>query len=147
VRGTRRFRISLRVTSDLLRISRRLRVALAYLGVPVFILILPVGGVVGVIPPFCIRVGFTLLRQLVLGVAIVLFAVSSMLFMSLYYARRADFLYWHSLALGVIAVGFVAGLLYWVMGDPLNWTTRAAQYVGGIYFLITVSTTVRATRS
>jgi hypothetical protein len=140
--------ISMRVTSDLLRISRRMKAALAYLGVVVFVLILPVGGMVGVIPPFFIEgMGFTFLRQLVLGAAIVLFAVSSVLFMSLYYARRVSFLYWYSLALGVIAVGFVAGLLYWVMGDPLNWTTRAAQYVGGIYFLITVSTTVRATRS
>jgi hypothetical protein len=52
-----------------------------------------------------------------------------------------DLLYWYSLALGVIAVGLVAGL-YRVMGDLLNWTSRIAQYVSGIYFLITVSTTL-----
>jgi hypothetical protein len=50
-----------------------------------------------------------------------------------------DLRYWYSLALGEIAVRLVAGL-YRVMCDLLNWISRIAQYVGGIYFIITVST-------
>lgn len=83
-------------------------------------------------------VGPTLLRQVVLGTAVVLFAISSVVFMIIYCTSKSDVLYWYSLALALIAIGLFAVSIQKVVGSPLGWAGRTAQYVGGMYFLITV---------
>ncbi|MFQ6067782.1 MAG: PAS domain S-box protein, partial [bacterium] len=56
---------------------------------------------------------------------------------------KSDFLYWYSLALALIAVGLSVGFLEKAVGSPIGWGGGFAQYLGGIYFLIAVSTVIR----
>ncbi len=49
---------------------------------------------------------------------------------------KINFLYWYSLSLGLIAISLLAILLQRVVGDPMTWTARIAQYLAGVYFLI-----------
>ncbi len=121
---------------------------LAYLGVLVFMALLTIASLQGAIPPFFIQgVGPTLLRQVVLGTAAALFAMSSLLFMIFYSKSRSEFLYWYSLALALIAAGLSAVFLQKAVGSPIGWTGRSTQYLGGIYFIIAVLTALRGARA
>jgi len=120
---------------------RKSRLIIAYLGVLVFAALLTIASLQGSIPPFFIQgVGPTLLRQVVLGTALALFALSSILFMRRYSKSKSPILYWYSLALALIAVGLSAVFLQRAVGGPIGWTGRSAQYLSGIYFLIAVLT-------
>jgi len=139
--------ILLGVTSEVLRF-RKLRLIITYLAVLVLIALLTIASLQGVIPTFFIQgEGPTSLRQGVLGTALFLFAISSIMFMKLYSESKSDLLYWYSLALAMIASGFFAIFFSRVSGSPVAWAGRCAQYVGGIYFLIAVLTTIRGART
>jgi len=136
------------VTSETVSKRRKLQMILAYLGVLVFMALLTIASLQGAIPPFFIQgVGPTLLRQVVLGTAVALFAISSLLFMGLYSTSKSDFLYWYSLALALIALGLAAVFLQQAVGSPTGWAGRSAQYLGGIYFLIAAITAIRGART
>jgi len=125
---------------------RKLRLTIAYLGVLVFAALLTMASLQGSIPPFFIQgVGPTLLRQAILGTAVALFALSSILFVRRYFKSKSPILYWYSLALALIAVGLSAVFLQRAVGGPIGWTGRSAQYLGCIYFLISVLTAGRGT--
>jgi len=114
-------------------------VILAYLGVLVFTALLTITSIRGAIPPFFIQeLGPTLLRQVVLGTAVALFGISSLLFMRLYSKSKEAFQYWYSLALALIAVGLSAVFLQKAVGSPIGWAGRSAQFLGGVYFLVAV---------
>jgi PAS domain S-box-containing protein len=98
----------------------------------------------GALPPFFIPgIGPTLFRQGVLGTAVALFAISSFLFMRLFFKSKSDSLYWYSLALALIAIGSCGVFLQKGVGSPIEWAGRLAQYVGTIYFLTAVLTAMR----
>jgi len=127
--------------------ARNVKVILAYLGVLVFTALLAIASLQGALPPFFIQgVGPTMVRHAVLGTAVALFAFSSLIFMVRYARSKADFLYWYSLALALLAVGLLAMLFQDAVGSPIGWTGRSAQYLGGIYFLIASLTTARGAR-
>jgi len=141
---------TLALTGVALQVSsfRKLSLILVYLGVLVFAALLTVASLQGATPPFFIQgVGPTLLRQTVLGTALALFALSSILFMRRYSKSKSPILYWYSLALALIAVGLSAVFLQRAVGGPIGWTGRSAQYLGGIYFLIAVLAGGRGTRT
>lgn len=136
------------VTSERALKRGKLNVTLAYLGVLVLTALVTIASLQGAIPPFFIQgVGPTLLRQVVLGTAVALFALSSLLFMRRYSRSKSGLLYWYSLALALIAVGLSAVLLQKAVGSPIGWVGRSAQYLGGIYFLTAVLTTMRGARA
>lgn len=87
--------------------------------------------------------GGTLLRQIILSSATALFAVSGLVLLAVYFRSRTVFLYWFSLGLLLVAAGLLAIGFQKNIGDPINWLGRGAQYVGGIYFLIGIATTLR----
>jgi len=121
---------------------------LAYLGVLVVLALLAIAGLQRAIGPFFIQgLGPTLVRQAVLGSAVSLFSISSLLFMRLYSRSESDFLYWYSLALALVAIGLSAVFLQKAVGSPIGWAGRSAQYLGGIYMLIAVLTATRELRS
>ena len=123
---------------------RKLKVMLAYLGVLVFMAVLTVALLQGALPPLFIQgIGPTLFTQWVLGAAVVLFAISSFLFMRLFSKSKSDFLYWYWLALALIAIGSSGVLLQKAVGSPIGWAGRSAQYLGSIYFLTAVLTAIR----
>jgi PAS domain S-box-containing protein len=127
------------VTSEKVSNHRKSKVILAYLGGLAFTTVLTIASIWGAIPPFFIQeLGPTLLRQVVLGTAVALFGISSLLFRRLYSKSKEAFQYWYSLALALIAVGLSAVFLQKAVGSPIGWAGRSAQYLSGIYFLIAV---------
>ena len=132
------------VTSEQVWRRRKLKVMLAYVGVLAFTAVLTIAVLQGAIPFFFIwGIGPTPLGQGVLGTAAALFAISSLLFMRAFFKSKSDFLYWYSLALALIAVGLTSVFLQKAVGSPFGWAGRYAQYLGSIYFLIALSTTIR----
>lgn len=120
----------------------------AYVGVLTFVIMLAIMSLLGLMPIFFIQgVGPTLLRQIVLGTSIILFAISALLFMWQYSQSKSDFLHWYYLALLLLAIGLSAVFLQKTVGSPIGWTGRIAQYLGGIYLLLAVLTTIKKART
>jgi PAS domain S-box-containing protein len=119
----------------------------AYLAVFILIGLLVIATANNLTPVFFIQgAGPTLLRQIVLGGAIGLFAVSAFLLTMLYLRSKADFLYWYSLALFLIATGLACVFFEKAVGSPIGWLGRSAQYLGCIYLLVAVLSAVRDVR-
>ncbi len=115
-----------------------------YAGVLSFTTLLTVASLEGLVPPFFVLgVGQTPLRMVVVGSSAALFAVSSLLFARLCLSSKSDTLYWYFLALGMTSVGILAIFFGRAPGDPISWTGRTAQFLGGIYFLQAVLTAFR----
>ena len=83
-------------------------------------------------------VGPTLFRAEVLGASLMLFSYSSIVLIRDYSRSHALILYWFSLALALVAVGFLSALLGRVPGGPFSWLGRIALAVGGIYFIVSI---------
>ncbi|MBI4284747.1 MAG: PAS domain S-box protein, partial [Chloroflexi bacterium] len=91
----------------------------------------------GVMPAFWIPgVGGTFLRQVVINSAVVLLAISGASLMLFYYRNRVTFNYWYSLALILLALGYLTVGFANAPGDTFSWLGRVSQYVGGVYFIV-----------
>ncbi len=91
--------------------------------------------------------GPTLIRQLVLSCAVSAFLVSSFIFMQIHFKTRVSFLYWYSLSLLLVAQGLGVMLFLKDLGSLMNWTGRAFQYAGGVYFLAAIMGAFKEARS
>ena len=121
----------------------RVYAAAAYMSTLILITLCIIAALRGWMPPFFLQdSGFTLLRMAVLGTAMALFALSSILFL-ISFARWSGFAYWFGLGLTLITIGLIAALLAKAIGTPLGWTSRAARYIGCLYMLIGILTSVR----
>ena len=139
--------VTLGVTASVSRL-RRTRLVLVLLGAPLFTLLITVASLQGITPVYFVQgQGPTLVRQVVIGAATALFAISSLLFMRVYSKSKIDTLFWYSLALALSAIGMYALFVTKATGSPQAWAGRSAVYVAGVYFLVSVLTTVRATRA
>ncbi len=117
---------------------------IAYAGVLSFATVFTIASLEGLVPLFFVLgVGQTPLRMAVVGSSAALFAVSSILFARLCFSSKSDTLYWYFLALGMTSVGTLAIFFGRAPGDPISWTGRAAQFLGGFYFLKAVLTAFR----
>lgn len=126
---------------------RKLRLSLAYLGMLVFIALMTIASLQGIIPRFYVQeTGPTMLRQTVVATAIILFAISSILFMKTYFKTKSEILYWYSLALVLIALALFSFLLQQNVGDPFGWTGRMAHYLGSVYLLVAVIVPIRKSK-
>lgn len=122
----------------------KVQVILSYVLVSVFMVLLMVASVLGVTPPFFVQgIGPTPLRGMVVVVALMLFSISSIALMRLYFMSKADVLWWYSLALSLIAVSQFAWLLQKTVGSPLSWLGSSAAYLAGVYLLTAVLTAAR----
>ena len=120
-------------------VNQRRYLASGYLGVLAVVLLTALAAVRDITPPFFVQgVGPTLLRQLIVMIAIFLFVISSSSMMVRFADKRMRFLYWCSLALALLAVGFGGIFLQPAVGSPMGWIGRIAQYLAGIYFIIAV---------
>jgi len=115
---------------------RRLMVLSGFGGTLILIAIMIAATLEGVVPLFWGDVGPTPIMQVVLSMAAVLFALTSVYTMVVYFQNRGNVLYWYSLALGLTTLGLVGIAVMKVVGSPIAWAGRTAQYFGGIYFLI-----------
>ncbi len=120
---------------------------LGYCGMPILLAFITLLTLAGMTPAFFIEgVGPTPLRQLVLGMAIGFFSASFLLFLRFYLRQKSEFLYWYSLALGLLAIGLLIVFFQKVVGGPIGWVGRGAQYLGAIYFIFAVLAAMRSAR-
>ena len=87
--------------------------------------------------------GVTPFDRAVLYCAIALFGLSAVMLRLGVPSTTSRFRRWYSLGLGLIALGLVAVSLQLKIGDPLNWVGRASQYLGAVFMLAAVVSTVR----
>jgi hypothetical protein len=99
------------------------------------------------VPDFFVSgVGPTLIREQVLGLAILLFSYSSIILMRNYSRSRDSILFWFSLGLASISIGFLSAFFGSFPGGPFSWLGRISLAVGGIYFLVAIALAYRGTR-
>jgi PAS domain S-box-containing protein len=128
--------------------TRKILLVLAYSAAAWVILLLGFLSFKGVLPRFYLPyIGPTLIRQFVLGTALILFALSSVIFLRIYYHSRSNFFYWYSSALTLFAGGLMGVFMMRTLDDPINWIGRMSQYLGGVYLLVAVMIAVRMART
>ena len=126
----------------------RLKVAIAYAATAVFIFLVAVAALLGVAPLFFIQgKGPTALRQVVLGMAVVLYLASSTLTLVLFVKKRSDFHFWFGLSMLMIGMGLFAFFIQRSVGSPIGWLGRAGQYIGCVFALVAVYHAFKTARS
>ncbi len=75
-------------------------------------------------------IGPTFAGRVVLGSAIVLFTLSSIIFNILFKRNGQKLLQWYSTGLALVAIGLTGVLLQKAVGSPIGWAGRFAQYTG-----------------
>ncbi len=83
-------------------------------------------------------IGPTLLRQQVLGTATGLFSYTAIVLVRSYRKSGETILYWFSLGLASISVGFLSAFLGKVPGGLFSWLGRISVALGGVYFIIAI---------
>ena len=116
---------------------RKVRLILGCAGVVILFGIITLLTLYEFLPSFFINgVGVTLVDQVIYAIIVILFSVSSILFLRQYLKSKSSVLYWYTLALILDAIGSF-GLTFQVrFSDIVVWTGRVGIYVGTIYFLI-----------
>ncbi len=128
--------------------KQKLAVIPAYASIMVFSLLFSFATVQRVVPPFFIQgSGPTALRQIVLGLSIFLYGLSSLFFLNNYFRSKSDFLYWYSLCLAMMALGLFAFYIQKIVGSPIGWVGRTSNYVGTVFALTAILAAVRSGKS
>jgi len=83
-------------------------------------------------------VGPAPLRGQVLGLALVLFTYTTFALLRDYASTGSSILYWFSLGLALVSIGFLSALLGKVPGGLYSWLARFSVAVGGIYLLLAI---------
>jgi PAS domain S-box-containing protein len=140
--------MTVRATSMWVGTSKKKKAAYLYAGASLAVALVAVLASTGHFPTYFVQgVGPTLLREAVLAIALVLFGLSSFYFLTRYYRTRQPFLYWYGLGLSLIMLCLAAIFLQVVVGSPIGWVGRSAQYLAGIYFLAAVVSVLRSART
>jgi PAS domain S-box-containing protein len=119
-------------------INRKPIVVAAYIGSILLIGLIIVLVFSGWLPVFLTPTGPTPMRLAILGVIIILLFGSSLLFAWRYFRVKSLILYWYSLGLALFGLAIVAAFLTVGLGDIMNWISRLAIYISGVYFLLAV---------
>jgi PAS domain S-box-containing protein len=125
--------------------SRRTAVWGLYAGLGIFVIFLSIASLRGLTPVFALpQGGFTPVRNATLGIAVLGFAVSALLFARRREARRSDFLFWGTLGMALLSIGLGGLFLQRGVGTLVGWCSRSAQYVGSAFLLLAVARAWRA---
>jgi len=120
-------------------VRRRWKLFAAYVSAPVLVFSLFLLSINGIMPQFFINgVGWSPLRQTVMAAAFILFVYSSSYMMTRFLWKKELYLYWYSLALALLAVMIICFYIQPAVGSPVGWVGRSAQYLAGIYFIVSV---------
>ena len=87
--------------------------------------------------------GGTLVRYFVLISAIAMFVLSAGLLHANQRAARLPFTSWYALALLLLAVGLFGVMIQLSLGSVVNWLSRTAQWLGGLYLLFAAIASLR----
>jgi PAS domain-containing protein len=90
--------------------------------------------------------GGTPVRYLVLISAISMFVLSASLLLIGQRAARLPFTSWYALALLLLAVGLFGIMIQLSLGSVVNWLSRSAQWLGGLYLLFAAIASLRASQ-
>ncbi len=105
--------------------------------------LLVLGAVVEVIPDFTTpRGGFTPLRQAVLGSAVLGFLIAAVLYARLHIRTQTRFSRWFCLGLAMLGVGLASVGAAPAPATPLSWLGRIVQWLGGVYMLLAILSTI-----
>ena len=102
-------------------IKRRFVLTVSYSVTVLFVIILTVLTLLGLTPTFFMAESPTLLRQSIVAITIILFTLSCLILFRSYLQSKSKVLYWHSLALGLFAIGFLSLTLQNQAGDGFSW--------------------------
>ena len=87
--------------------------------------------------------GGTLVRYAVLISAIAMFVLSAGVLHANQRVARLPFTSWYALALLLLAVGLFGIMIQLSLGSVVNWLSRAAQWLGGLYLLFAALASLR----
>jgi PAS domain S-box-containing protein len=118
----------------------------AYLGSIILSALVALLAVKGAFPRFFIQgTGGTDIRQIVLGLSILMFGLTAALLGK--HKKLSSFSYWYMLAMLMLAAGLLGVMLQQSFSNILSWTGRAAQYLGGVYMLVAAIASMRESNS
>ena len=118
--------------------NRKALLVVAYLVSVVFVVANSIVVLSGRYPVFFSASGPTLLRQVVLGLAVFLFAVASIIFGIQYVKSKSPSLYWYALAIGLFSIGLFSAFEVKVLGDVPTWLGRISLYAGTAYLVAAI---------
>jgi hypothetical protein len=87
--------------------------------------------------------GGTPVRYLVLLSAITMFVLSAGILKVSQRTAHLSFISWYSLALLMLSVGLFGVMIQLSLGSVVNWLSRTAQWLGGIYLLLAAFASLR----
>jgi PAS domain S-box-containing protein len=128
------------------RTARLTLVTMVYITLLILIAMLSWVALSGLTPPFVIQGGFSMIRQIILGLGTLFFFIAAVFYGILNRRSRSDFIYWYSLGLGMFSIGILGILIQPSLGSILGWTGRSAQFLSGAYFVIAAIVIVREAR-
>jgi PAS domain S-box-containing protein len=120
--------------------NRKGLLTIVYLSSVIFVIINSIVVLLGPYPAFFTASGPTLLRQIVLGSSVFLFAIASLIFGFQYLRSKAIPLYWYALAIGLLSIGLFSAFEVKALGDAPTWLGRITLYVGTSYLLAAILT-------
>jgi PAS domain S-box-containing protein len=82
--------------------------------------------------------GVTLVRSLVEGAAMVLFALTASLLWMVYRRAPSPFFYWYALGLGLLAASLIGHMVIAVGNSTLQWVARFSQALATVYMCLAV---------
>jgi PAS domain S-box-containing protein len=87
--------------------------------------------------------GGTPVRYVVLGSAITMFVLAAGLLKANQRTTHLPFTSWYALALLMLAVGLFGVMIQLALGSVVNWLSRTAQWLGGVYLLFAAFASLR----
>jgi PAS domain S-box-containing protein len=124
--------------------NRRIKLIAVYSIIVAGLIFLFWGSWADMVPTFFTsRVGPTLIRQWVLGGAVLFYEITVILFIVLYTRSRQLFILIYAIALSLIGTGLLGVWFQKAVGSPMGWLGRSSQYVGAVYFLASVALVYR----
>jgi PAS domain S-box-containing protein len=128
-------------------VRRGTSLAIVYLACFAFVVLITMATAREWMPIFFVQgLGGTLLRQIVLSLAIALLGGTALLMGYTSQRSASHFLRWYAAALALTACGLFGVMVQSSFGSLLGWTGRASQYLGGLYMLIAAVAAAREAR-
>ncbi len=115
--------------------NRKGLLATAYFASVIFVVAYSAVVWLGYMPAFFTALGPTLLRQAVLGSAVILFMVAAIIFGVQYLKSKSPSLFWYALAIALLSIGLFSAFEVKTLGDVPTWLGRATLYVGTSYLV------------
>jgi signal transduction histidine kinase len=118
-------------------IARRKTILIMALSISAFlVLIISLASDFALLPIFLTSSGPTSLRLGVLSLSAMFYFASCTILAWKYLHSKSRIIFWYSLALALLGIALVAGVLTLHLGSGLNWASRIALYLSGIYLLL-----------